>query len=526
MRIMTEPYPNDGGLYCNLTFDLWDCWNYTRAGEVAVQPCPWWIVSSNPEKNATKKCNEDGTWFVSPISNQTWTNYSACYTPPRRSQVLIVFYVGYGSSIIALSIALFIFFYFRSLSCPRVTIHKNLFFSFILDALFQITFFVFVVGNQTVIRQDGVYCRVHNIMKHYFTVCNYFWMLSEGLYLHTVIVVAVFSENHVLLPYYIIGWVIPVIPAALFGTFLALKPPGPCWVGGTPFEWLIAGFIIFVLAVNLILLLNIVRVLVTKLRATPIAGSKNYTRAVRATLILLPLLGLHYIILPVVPPPNTIAEDIFEYVMAGMLSFQGLFVACIFCFFNGEVMVTLSRCITNFALTHTSSSLGSAASPPRQTKVKMQIRRKWMAHHWWRRDSDFRGRYANTTTITEACTVTSPSGGRIGTDQGCPLLKKSPNFIGNGSAPGGGQRGSAGSGVSVSSSSGGSLSVKYRPNSCMSSLSKTPEIEEIPEVKVENYTYKANGDIVNDHVVLDDDNADVGSPLMESVDLNTRTTEV
>lgn len=31
------------------------------------------------------------------------------------------------------------------------------------------------------------------------------------------------------------------------------------------------------LQVNLILLLNIVRVLVTKLRATPMAGSKNYT---------------------------------------------------------------------------------------------------------------------------------------------------------------------------------------------------------------------------------------------------------
>ena len=31
-------------------------------------------------------------------------------------------------------------------------------------------------------------------------------MLSEGLYLHTVIVVAVFSENHRLHQYYIIGW--------------------------------------------------------------------------------------------------------------------------------------------------------------------------------------------------------------------------------------------------------------------------------------------------------------------------------
>ena len=145
----------------------------------------------------------------------------------------------------------------------------------------------------------------------------------------------------------------------------------------------------------------------------------------------------------------------------------------------------------------------------------MQIRRKWFAHHWWRRDSDFRGRYANTTTVTEACTVTPPSSVKpCANDQGCPLLRKSPNFIGNGSTPGGSQRSSG--------SSGGSLAVKYRPGSGTSTTSKSPEVEEIPEVKVESYPYKMNGDI-NDNAAIEDD---VVSPLMESVELNTRTTEV
>ncbi|XP_041478636.1 calcitonin gene-related peptide type 1 receptor-like isoform X2 [Lytechinus variegatus] len=517
IRELVEKPPDDG-VYCNLTFDYFDCWNYTLAGEVAVQPCPWWIPSSDSERNATKICMPNGEWYVNPFTNQTWTNYSACHHPVKETNVMIVFYVGYTTSIIALSIALFIFFHFKSLSCPRVTIHKNLFFSFIFDALFQITFFALVASNKEVIQNDGAYCKVHNVLKQYFQLCNYFWMLSEGLYLHTVIVVAVFSaENHQLVPYFIIGWAIPIVPASLYAGFVAHYPPGPCWVGGTVFEWLIAGFVIFVLAVNLILLLNIVRVLVTKLRATPMAGSKNYTRAVRATLILLPLLGLHYIILPAAPPPG-LAADIYSYVMALILSFQGLFVACIFCFFNGEVMQTVSRCLNNFALTHTSSSLGSAACPPRHTKVKMQVRRKWFAHHWWRRDSDFRGRYANTTTVTEACTVTAPVNNRISSgDQGCPLLKKSPNFIGNGAMPGGSQRSSC--------SSGGSLAVKYRPGSGASTVSKTPEIEEIPEVKVENYSYKMNGDI-GDNAAMEDDLVDVVSPLMESVELNTRTTEV
>lgn len=36
--------------------------------------------------------------------------------------------------------------------------------------------------------------------------CNYFWMLCEGIYLHTLIVVAVFAEKQHLVWYYLLGW--------------------------------------------------------------------------------------------------------------------------------------------------------------------------------------------------------------------------------------------------------------------------------------------------------------------------------
>lgn len=36
--------------------------------------------------------------------------------------------------------------------------------------------------------------------------CNYFWMLCEGIYLHTLIVVAVFAEKQHLMWYYMLGW--------------------------------------------------------------------------------------------------------------------------------------------------------------------------------------------------------------------------------------------------------------------------------------------------------------------------------
>lgn len=47
-------------------------------------------------------------------------------------------------------------------------------------------------------------------MLHFFHMymlgCNYFWMLCEGIYLHTLIVVAVFAEEQHLHWYYLLGW--------------------------------------------------------------------------------------------------------------------------------------------------------------------------------------------------------------------------------------------------------------------------------------------------------------------------------
>lgn len=49
----------------------------------------------------------------------------------------------------------------------------------------------------------------------YLLSCNYFWMLCEGIYLHTLIVVAVFAEKQHLVWYYLLGW--------------GESPPVPSW---------------------------------------------------------------------------------------------------------------------------------------------------------------------------------------------------------------------------------------------------------------------------------------------------------
>lgn len=49
-------------------------------------------------------------------------------------------------------------------------------------------------------------CKLLMFAHLYLLSCNYFWMLCEGIYLHTLIVVAVFAEKQHLIWYYLLGW--------------------------------------------------------------------------------------------------------------------------------------------------------------------------------------------------------------------------------------------------------------------------------------------------------------------------------
>ena len=53
-------------------------------------------------------------------------------------------------------------------------------------------------------------CRFWHILLHYFLVSNYFWMFCEGLYLHTILVMAFVSEDKILKWFYMLGWITPV----------------------------------------------------------------------------------------------------------------------------------------------------------------------------------------------------------------------------------------------------------------------------------------------------------------------------
>ncbi|XP_062852934.1 calcitonin gene-related peptide type 1 receptor [Trichomycterus rosablanca] len=336
------------GLMCNRTWDGWMCWDDVEVGLTATQHCPDYYHDFDTSEVASKICTDSGHWFVHPESNRTWTNYTRCKqaTNERRLTTVNLYYldlIGHGLSLISLLASLAIFFHFKSLSCQRITLHKNLFFSFVLNSIITIIWFTAVVNNQELVQANPVSCKVVMFIHLYILGCMYFWMLCEGIYLHTLIVVAVFAEKQHLMWYYLLGWGFPIIPAMIHAIARSYYYNDNCWISSnTSLLYIIHGPICAALLVNLFFLLNIVRVLITKLKVTHQAESSLYMKAVRATLILVPLLGIQFVLLPYKLEGHLYSE-IYMYMMNILMHYQGLLVATIFCFFNGEVQGVLRR---------------------------------------------------------------------------------------------------------------------------------------------------------------------------------------
>ncbi|XP_063067591.1 calcitonin gene-related peptide type 1 receptor [Engraulis encrasicolus] len=347
-----------GDSTCRSTWDGWLCWADEEAGEMSVQHCPSYFKDFDDQEVATKMCTDKGEWFKHPKSNRTWTNYTRCTVHHTTKKTLLNQYylvvLGNGLSLISLFISLGIFFHFKSLSCQRITLHKNLFVSFMLNSIITIVVLT-IASNEDFVLQNHVSCKLSQFLHLYLLGCNYFWMLCEGIYLHTLIVVAVFAEKQQLTWYYLLGWGFPLIPASIHAIARTYYYNDNCWLNSnTALLYIIHGPIGAALLVNLFFLLNIIRVLITKLKVTHQAESSLYMKAVRATLILVPLLGIQFVLVPYKPVGRAMSE-IHNYVMNILMHFQGLLVATIFCFFNGEVQTVLRRQWNQYRITFRSS---------------------------------------------------------------------------------------------------------------------------------------------------------------------------
>ncbi|XP_014772944.1 calcitonin receptor [Octopus bimaculoides] len=125
-------------------------------------------------------------------------------------------FAGFTLSLILLTLAQLIFFSFKQLRCERITLHKNLFASYMLTAVVKIIYFATSVLNGHVLIENPAWCQVLHVLAEYAPSCNFFWMFCEGLYLYTVLVWTFRSGKRFLYLCCAIGWGVPLILTTIY----------------------------------------------------------------------------------------------------------------------------------------------------------------------------------------------------------------------------------------------------------------------------------------------------------------------
>ncbi|XP_048470729.1 corticotropin-releasing factor receptor 1-like isoform X2 [Rhincodon typus] len=332
---------NFTGPYCNSSTDLiGTCWHKSPVGQLVTRPCPEYFngIQYNTTNSVFRECLGNGTWA-------SRIDYSQCQPilqQKRKHQIhyklaVIINYLGHCLSLAALIIAFMLFMRLRSIRCLRNIIHWNLISTFILR---NATWFVLQKIDPRIHASNKVWCRLVTAVYNYFCVTNFFWMFGEGCYLHTAIVLTYSTNKLRKWMFLCIGWCIPLPIIMAWSVAKLYYENEQCWFGKRSrkhIDYIYQGPVILVLLINFIFLFNIVRILMTKLRASTTSETMQYRKAVKATLVLLPLLGITYMLFFVNPGEDDISQIVFIYFNSFLQSFQGFFVSIFYCFLNGEV---------------------------------------------------------------------------------------------------------------------------------------------------------------------------------------------
>ncbi|XP_043659669.1 PDF receptor isoform X1 [Drosophila teissieri] len=373
----TLPQP---GLYCNWTWDTLLCWPPTPAGVLARMNCPGGFHGVDTRKFAIRKCELDGRWGSRPnateVSPPGWTDYGPCYKPEiirlmqqmgskdfdayidiaRKTRTLEI--VGLCLSLFALIVSLLIFCTFRSLRNNRTKIHKNLFVAMVLQVIIRLTLYLdqFRRGNKeaatntslSVIENTPYLCEASYVLLEYARTAMFMWMFIEGLYLHNMVTVAVFQGSFPLKFFSRLGWCVPILMTTVWARCTVMYMDttlGEClWnYNLTPYYWILEGPRLAVILLNFCFLVNIIRVLVMKLRQSQASDIEQTRKAVRAAIVLLPLLGITNLLHQLAPLKTATNFAVWSYGTHFLTSFQGFFIALIYCFLNGEVRAVLLK---------------------------------------------------------------------------------------------------------------------------------------------------------------------------------------
>ena len=151
--------------------------------------------------------------------------------------------------------------------------------------------------------ENSMICKLIVVTNYYFELAMYHWLLVEGIYLYIKVGLVFNSDRIKMWMYGVIGWGLPLVQTMIFCLMMKNHNDSTCWfIGDASVNWTRRGPILFILAFNLLILLHIIRILMTQMQTGQLNHNSNQVKkAIKATLVLSPLLGITYIVLLVSP---------------------------------------------------------------------------------------------------------------------------------------------------------------------------------------------------------------------------------
>ncbi|XP_040581380.1 corticotropin-releasing factor receptor 1 [Lepeophtheirus salmonis] len=404
--------------FCDRYWDNIACWPATKSGVTLAMPCNSFKafmdlflstgrVQSDIKGFAYLKCNESGHW-----NNRT--NYIECTNLLNdilsdeetrkhvRHAVSIITFSLCLTSMVFLLISLGIYSFFKSLQSDRLRVHKNFMSALMIRYVVSVVYYEpYIYGDPSPfvwfkVYGKGLLCKGILILLMFGYIAPVFWMFVEGMYLNSRITTNVFESKAPMKMFYLIGWCVPFLCVLTWAIAMSIAVddescvvPTPskipdscnktslCWEGYNemPYSTILSIPMTIALIVNLLFLINIVRIVVTRYRGIGgerrsdvrrnMAGGRyssnshgsssivvlppshqsdnvRIRKAVRATLILFPLLGITHLLF-FINPRNGTHDKIYMLFNASLQSSQGILLSVLYCFTTTEVRDTIRR---------------------------------------------------------------------------------------------------------------------------------------------------------------------------------------
>ncbi|XP_061912345.1 glucagon-like peptide 2 receptor isoform X4 [Entelurus aequoreus] len=246
----------------------------------------------------------------------------------------------------------------RKLHCTRNYIHMNLFVSFMLRAVAVISKEIVLYIMYSNLPKDdpgwnsyssspiALMCKLSKVAMEYFVACNYFWLLVEAIFLHTLLFTAVLTKRRLLKNYMLLGWGTPVFFVTPWTVVKILYENTECWsIVNRWFWWIIKGPITLSVLIIFFIFIKILLLLLSKLKADQVKFTDYRYSLARATLVLIPLLGIHEVVFTVLVDECMTGSSRYarDFINLTISSFQGFLVGVLYCFANGEVQAELKK---------------------------------------------------------------------------------------------------------------------------------------------------------------------------------------